>query len=135
MRRENVSPNTIATYGTACRFFAEWMLANVNPTDMDAITARRVEGWELSLHERVSAATVHNRHRGLQRCFSWYAAQLDDDATWRNPMARMKPPRMERYAPPEEDRDAISRTDFLAAFDAAVTAERSGSPRKGGTCP
>ena len=99
MRRENVSPNTIATYGTACRFFAEWMMAQGNPTDMDAITARHVEGWELALHERNSAATVHNRHRGLQRFFSWYAAQLDDDATWRSPMARMKPPRMERYAP------------------------------------
>jgi site-specific recombinase XerD len=99
MRRENVSPNTIATYGTACRFFAEWTMARGNPTDMDAITARHVEGWELSLQERVAAATVHNRHRGLQRFFGWYAAQLDDDATWRNPMGRMKPPRMERYAP------------------------------------
>jgi hypothetical protein len=26
MRRENVSPNTIATYGTACRIFAEWLM-------------------------------------------------------------------------------------------------------------
>jgi site-specific recombinase XerD len=99
MRRENVSPNTIATYGTACRFFAEWMVANGHPTDLDAITARHVEGWELALHEHNSASTVNNRHRGLQRFFSWYAAQLDDDATWRNPMAKMKPPRMERYAP------------------------------------
>ena len=97
MRRENVSPNTIATYGTACRFFAEWLMGEGRPTDMDAITARDVEAWELSLQERVAGATVHNRHRGLQRFFSWYAGQLDDDATWRNPMGRMKPPRMERH--------------------------------------
>ena len=99
MRRENVSPNTITTYGTACRFFAEWLMEQGQPTDLAAITARDVEAWELSLQERVASATVHNRHRGLQRFFSWYAAQLDEDTEWRNPMGRMKPPRMERYAP------------------------------------
>lgn len=74
MRRENVSANTIATYGTACRFFAEWTLEQGHPTDMNAITARHVEAWEPALHEKVKSATVHNRHRGLQRFFSWYAA-------------------------------------------------------------
>jgi site-specific recombinase XerD len=96
-RRENVSPNTIATYGTACRLFAEWLMDNGHPTDMDRITPGNVEAWELALHERVAASTVHNRHRGLQSFFNWYAGQLDDEATWRNPMARMKPPRMERH--------------------------------------
>lgn len=101
MRRENVSANTVLTYGTACKMFAEWMLANGHPTTMDAITPTHVEAWELSLHERVSSSTVHNRHRGLQRFFSWYGAQLEDEDAdrWRNPMRKMKPPRMERYAP------------------------------------
>jgi len=76
------------------------MMANDHPTDMDKITARRVESWELELSERVASATVHNRHRGLQRFFSWYAGQLeDDDDSWRNPMGKMKPPKMERCAP------------------------------------
>lgn len=98
MRRENVSPNTVATYGTACRFFAEWMVANGHPTNVDAITAAHVEAWELSLREGGNAdATVHNRHRGLQRFFSWCAEQRGDD--WRSPMAKMKPPRMSRYMP------------------------------------
>lgn len=98
MRRENVSPNTISTYGTACRFFAEWMTAQGHPAVVDAIESRHVEAWELALREAGNAdATVHNRHRGLQRFFSWVAAQRDDD--WRSPMARMKPPRMARYLP------------------------------------
>lgn len=98
MRRENVSHNTIATYGTACRFFAEWMLENDLPTNVDRIEPRHVEAWELDLRERGAAdATVHNRHRGLQRFFSWVAEQRDDD--WRSPMAKMRPPRMERYQP------------------------------------
>ena len=98
MRRENVSPNTVSTYGTACRFFAQWMTEHGQPTDVDAIEGRHVEGWELALREGGAAdATVHNRHRGLQRFFSWVAEQREDD--WRSPMARMKPPRMERYQP------------------------------------
>jgi integrase/recombinase XerC len=98
MRRENVSPNTILTYGTACRLFAEWMVEQGRRTDVDKITARDVEGWELALRERgMSSATVHNRHRGLQRFFSWLVEQRDDD--WRSPMAKMRPPRMERYMP------------------------------------
>ena len=54
MRRDNVSPNTILTYGTACRMFADWLIANGRPTDLDTITARDVEGWELDLREHVN---------------------------------------------------------------------------------
>lgn len=98
MRRDNVSPNTIATYGTACRFFAEYLLAQGRRTDVEAITEKDVTDWELALRERgVADATVHNRHRGLQRFFSWYAGQREDD--WRSPMARLRPPRMARYQP------------------------------------
>ena len=102
MRREHASPNTILTYATACRLFAEWLAAHGHPTDVDAITKRHVEEWEIDLGEHAAPATVHNRHRGLQRFFSWYlAVTIEDDpqSTYRSPMALMKPPRLPQYQP------------------------------------
>jgi site-specific recombinase XerC len=98
LRRENASPHTIATYGEACRQFIAFLLDRGRPTDVRAITARDIEAFELALAERgVAPATIHNRHRGLQRFFSWYAEQSDDD--FRSPMAKLRPPRLPRYEP------------------------------------
>ncbi len=99
MRRANVSPNTQLTYGTACVKFAKWLVANAFPTDMDKITSPHVTDWEISLQDEVSAGTVNNRHRGLQRFFGWYAEQLDENSDWRNPMGRLRPPKVEQVAP------------------------------------
>src|SRR4051794_15814945 len=102
MKRENVSPNTLSTYGTACRLFAEWLVDNGRPTDVDKISRRDVEEREIGLRERgAKPATVHNRS-GLQRFFSWYAGVLlrdDERSTYRSPMAAMKPPRLPPYQP------------------------------------
>jgi integrase len=46
MRRGNASENTTLTYGTACRLFAEWMVANGYPTNVDETTARHAEAWD-----------------------------------------------------------------------------------------
>jgi Phage integrase, N-terminal SAM-like domain len=102
MRRENVSVNTIQTYGTGVRLFAEYLIAHDFPTDTDDITAEHVTDWELDLLSRSKAATVHNRHRGLQRFWSWYIEKRERDMTdderrrdtWRSPMAHMKPPKL-----------------------------------------
>ena len=107
MRRENVSNNTIQTYGTAVRLFAEWQMAQGLTTDTEAITAEHIEAWELGLLDRQKAATVHNRHRGLQRFLSWYVEKRERDMTdderrrdtWHSPMAHMKPPKLPAYAP------------------------------------
>src|SRR5262245_24692237 len=90
MRRERVSENTLATYGTACRLFAEWLMANDRPTDVEKIRRVDVEEWEIALGGHAAPATVHNRHRGLQRFFSWYAGMMlehDERSTYRSAMA------------------------------------------------
>lgn len=102
MRRENASPNTVLTYATACRMFADWLVGHAHPTDVEKITRRHVEEWEIGLGDHAKPATVHNRHRGLQRFFSWYTAvALEDDpkSLYRSPMAGMKPPRLPEYQP------------------------------------
>ncbi len=98
MRRAGVSPNTVATYGEACRQFLRYLLDTGGPTEVRAIEPRHIEAFELALAERVGPATVHNRHRGLARFFSWYAEGVEDP-TYRSPMARMRPPRLPRYQP------------------------------------
>lgn len=96
MRRDNVSPNTIATYGAACRLFAEFVLATGRPTDVDALDDEDVTAWLNSLHETAAPATVHNRFRGLQRFFNWLVDRRRD---YRSPMAKMRPPRLPQRLP------------------------------------
>lgn len=98
MRRANVSPNTIETYGTAVRQFAGYLIAHDLPTDMAAITPRHVESWIIELLATYKPATAHNRFRGLQRFFRWYV-DVDPDRPFRSPMDRMKPPRLPEYQP------------------------------------
>lgn len=96
LRRENVSPNTISTYGIAVRQFGAFLLEHEYPTDLRAITARHVEEWQIGLLDRWKPATAHNRFRGLQRFFNWYTEREDG---FRSPMVRMRPPRLPEYEP------------------------------------
>jgi site-specific recombinase XerD len=96
MRAANVSPNTILAYGGAVRQFGTWLLERGFTTDVRAIEARHVEEWIGSILERNATATAHNRFRGLQRFFNWYAT-VDDD--FLSPMRKLRPPRLPRLMP------------------------------------
>ncbi len=96
MRAGNVSPNTILAYGGAVRQFGRWLLAEDHPTSVRQIEKQHVEAWMGSLLERYKPATAHNRWRGLQRFFNWYA-EVDDE--FRSPMAKLKPPRLPKLMP------------------------------------
>ena len=103
LKREDMSENTLAAYAYACRSFAEWLIANDRPTDVEAITTTDVEAWEIASREAgAKPATVHNRHRGLQRFFAWYATVVHDadpESKYRSPMSGMKPPRLPQHQP------------------------------------
>jgi site-specific recombinase XerD len=96
MRAANVSPNTILAYGGAVRQFGTWLMAHGYSTAVRAIETRHVEEWIASILERSKPATAHNRFRGIQRFFNWYAT-VDDD--FLSPMRKLKPPRLPRVLP------------------------------------
>jgi site-specific recombinase XerD len=96
MRANNVSPNTILAYGGAVRQFGRWMMAHDYPTTISAIEPRHVEEWIGSILEVSKPATAHNRWRGLQRFFNWYATRVDD---FLSPMRKLNPPRLPKLMP------------------------------------
>lgn len=99
MRAKNVSPNTILAYGGAVRQFGRWLLDNDLPTDIATIDGERVNAWIISILQTSKPATAHNRWRGLQRFFNWYAGKLDERNPWRSPMAKLQPPRLPKLMP------------------------------------
>lgn len=98
MRRANASAATIATYHESVRQLATFLQDHGHPTDVRAIEPRHVEAFLIELLGKWKPATAHNRFRGLQRFFRWYA-DVDRDGTFRSPMDRMKPPRLPEYQP------------------------------------
>jgi len=96
MRANNVSPNTIHAYGGAVRQFGRWLLAHDHPTSVAKIEPRHVEDWIGSVLETSKPATAHNRWRGLQRFFNWYA-EVDDEFV--SPMRKLHPPRLPKLMP------------------------------------
>jgi site-specific recombinase XerD len=96
MRAENVSANTILTYGTAVRRFAAWLLERGYPTTVSEIEPRHIQEWITSILDVSKAATAHNRYRGLQRFMNWYSGVVSD---FRSPMGALHPPRLPTLMP------------------------------------
>lgn len=94
LQRDNFSPNTIAAYATALRQLAEFLAAHGYPTDVRRIEARHIDEWIVDLLERQKPAIAHNRFRGAQRFFNWYA---ETDESFASPMRQMRPPRLPEY--------------------------------------
>jgi site-specific recombinase XerD len=95
-RSERISPNTVATYGSALRMFADFLIARGYPTVLVAIRDEHVTAWLNQLHETAAPATVHNRFRALKTFFTWYSTKVDG---FLNPMRRMRPPGLPKYEP------------------------------------
>ncbi len=96
MRANNVSPNTILAYGGAVRAFGRWLLDHDQPTSVSKIEPRHVETWIGELLARHKPTTAHQRWRGLQRFFNWYAGKDDD---FQSPMRKLSPPRLPKMQP------------------------------------
>ena len=71
-----------------------WTTAT-RPT-MAEIEPRHIEEWIGSILERNKPATAHNRWRGIQRFFNWYATRVDD---FLSPMRKLHPPRLPKLMP------------------------------------
>jgi site-specific recombinase XerD len=98
LRAGNVSPNTVYAYAGAVVSLGRFLKDHGYPTDVRAIERQHVEEWINDLLGRYKATTAHQRYRGAQRFFHWYAS-IDDGETFRSPMAKMRPPRLPEYLP------------------------------------
>lgn len=96
MRANNISPNTILAYGGAVRQFGRWLVDHDYPTVIAKIEPRHIEQWMGELLQTNMPATAHNRWRGIQRFFNWYADKVDD---FLSPMRKLKPPRLPKLMP------------------------------------
>ena len=84
------SPRTIRTYTEAARWLAGVHLLAAGITDWDDVTRQDIQRWIAHLAGTYSGSYASNQFRALQQFFRWYAEE-DPDFPRRNPMAGMKP--------------------------------------------
>jgi site-specific recombinase XerD len=98
LKAQNVSPNTIYAYAGAVVSLGDYLRENGYPTDVRDIKREHIERWQEALLAKYKPATAHQRYRGAQRFFHWYQS-VDDSETFRSPMAKLRPPKLEEYLP------------------------------------
>ena len=98
LRAANVSPNTVYAYAGAVVSLGRFLAEHEHPTDVRLVRREHVEEWINGLLATYKPTTAHQRFRGAQRFFHWYAS-VDDAETFRSPMAKMRPPRLPEYLP------------------------------------
>jgi site-specific recombinase XerD len=114
----NLSPKTIRTYLDSVRQLHDHLVTKGMPTAVGAVTREHVESFVVAVRERTSASTAATRYRGLQQFFKWLQ---DEGEITRNPMERMRPPKLEeRPVPviPDDDLRALFRVCAGKTFDA-----------------
>ena len=138
LEAEGARPRTVQLYGESLAQFGEWLVSSNanNPTNMSgigicthtpdllAVTRSQVEAFLVELHKTKKGSTVNARYRALKRVFDWLAAEgeLTD-----NPLAHIKPPRVELAPPDVLHPDSLRRllaacagSDFEARRDTAL---------------
>ncbi len=124
LRASNLSPKTLAAYGSAVELFTRFAEQRGMPTRVASIRREHVEAFIADLLETRSAATAQNRDCGLRVFFGWL---LEEGEISASPMARMKRPKVPVNPPPilsEDDLGALLRACEGASFadrrDAAI---------------
>ena len=71
-RAEKKSAKTIRTYLEAAQWFAAEYLIPAGFTDRDAVRAKQVQEWTVTLLGRYSDSYANNQFRALQQFFKWH---------------------------------------------------------------
>jgi site-specific recombinase XerD len=96
---ERKSPKTIRTYTEAAQWFAGAFLIAAGVTGWAEVTARHVQRWIAQLAASYSGAYANNQFRALQQFFKWHANE-DPESPRPNPMAGLRPPKVDEAAVP-----------------------------------
>ena len=105
LRAENLSPRTEKTYLEAVARFSQFLADQGMPTTVANITREHVEAFIAHVLERWKPATAANRYRSLQQFFRWL--EEEGELTGGNPMAKMRPPRVNEEPPDVLREDAL----------------------------
>jgi site-specific recombinase XerD len=116
-RAENLSPNTIEVYGSACQRLTEFLVRHGMPTDVTSITREHIEVFMEHLLATRAPATASNRYRALKRFFGFL---VEEGEITSNPMDRMHPPKVPEPETPvltEDQLRALLKACSGRAFD------------------
>jgi site-specific recombinase XerD len=118
------SVHTIRNYTMAATSLIDWLQAQGHSLQVQAITRRDVEGWQVHISERMQEASVATHHNCLKQLFAWLVDEQEIEAS---PMARMPVPKIpEPEVPVLKDDQARALlascvgTDFQARRDHAI---------------
>ncbi|HXP18080.1 MAG TPA: tyrosine-type recombinase/integrase [Streptosporangiaceae bacterium] len=124
---ERKSPKTVRTYTEAAQWLAAAQLRLAGLTSWDQVTAQLVQRWIVALLGKgYSGSYASNQFRALQQFFKWLTTE-DPDEPRSNPMAGLRPPKVDEKAVPvftAAELDALLSTckgkGFQARRDAAI---------------
>jgi site-specific recombinase XerD len=108
LEAENKSSKTLISYRAAAEQLEEFLRISGMPTDVSAIAREHIDMFLIAVMERTSASTAATRYRALQQLFKWLRDEGEID---RNPMERMRPPKVDERPVP-----VISDDDLRALF-------------------
>lgn len=120
LRAANKSPQTIESYVNDLTRLTEAL------GDVDPIDAKRadIEGALVGWHDsNLSSATVARRFRSLQQFYRW--AEDEDELPGANPMAKLKPPKVEDRPPA-----IVGEAEFERLIEACRGERVSGDRRR-----
>ena len=126
LRAENLSPRTVETYLSGVDDLGTFLATNGMPRRVGSIRREHIEAWLTQLLARLSAGTVLIRFRAARRFFAFLR---DDGEISRDPMERIKPPKVVEQPPAVLDAAALGKlwktteaTDFRSRRDRAILA-------------
>jgi site-specific recombinase XerD len=105
LRAENKSERTVQSYLEAAEQFLKYLQTAGGPTGVRDIKQSDIEGFLLSLLERWTPSTAASRYRSLQQLFRWLE---DEDLVAKNPMAKMRPPKVPEQPVPVLSDDQLA---------------------------
>jgi len=106
LRATGKRPRTIDAYRQVADDFLAHLRREGLPTDADRLRSAHVEHYLASLSARVSPGTVAKSYRHLQQLCRWLT---EEGEVSRNPMERMRPPRVPQQPVPVLSSEDIGR--------------------------
>ncbi len=106
LRAENAAERTLQTYAEAVGQLEVFCREMGMPDDPTRLTREHIEAFIGRLLETKSPATATNRYGGLRAFFKWLT---EEGELRKNPMARMKPPKVPEEPAPVLDLEDIGR--------------------------